>query len=665
MNFRFKDARVGPKLLLAFAVISGLTVGTALASIYSFSKVVRTERTFVNSALPAVELADRMSHTVERIDGIMAEARRSESLRELEERSTTIVVELAEMRHLMSQLRATTVLSETTIVDAHAAFQAFDGAIELELEQLERLRGLELTQRQAVRTLGSDISGLLDVLGPARVHANGELERLRMSRGDGQATTGALFEIVGELDNLTAFELRLKTVEDAVATLALGGSEGAISRARSIVSLNMRVLVRRAPDITDESLRAATGLGLSRVVASLNDEAGAFEVSRRVAELGRISRASAADSLATISVLRVLIDDLVTNATSLTQQAIAASRAAVSNGQNIVVGLATLSVLVSMLIVWIYVFRSVVTRLNLLTDVTRRLASGDLETTVPRLGHDELADMAAAVDHFKSNAVKLRDQEETLRRTNADLLQREADLERSNAELEQFAYLASHDLQEPLRMVASFCDLLQERYGDEIGDEGKQYVRYAVDGAERMRSLIDDLLRYSRVGQAEIPDEVVDLSACCENAVHALGPAIRENGARIEWDELPTVRGSESLINQVFQNLIGNSLKFRNEDPPVVRITSRRDDGAWTILVADNGVGIEDEHADRVFKIFQRLHRRDEVPGNGLGLSLCKRIVNLHGGEIGLETARGSGTTVRFSFPDFGARASEQVMEKR
>jgi light-regulated signal transduction histidine kinase (bacteriophytochrome) len=224
------------------------------------------------------------------------------------------------------------------------------------------------------------------------------------------------------------------------------------------------------------------------------------------------------------------------------------------------------------------------------------------------------------------------------------------ELERSNRDLEQFAYVASHDLQEPLRKVASFTQLLQKRYGGSLDERADQYIDFAVDGAKRMQRLIQDLLSFSRVGRTGVPREDVELEGVLTAALSELSERIEETGAEIVHDPMPVVHGERALLQQLFVNLVGNSLKFRDpERAPQVRIEVRSMRAHWEISVVDNGIGIDAQYAERVFVIFQRLHPREQYPGTGIGLSLVKRIVEYHKGRIWIEPAAGGGTIVRFT----------------
>ena len=233
-----------------------------------------------------------------------------------------------------------------------------------------------------------------------------------------------------------------------------------------------------------------------------------------------------------------------------------------------------------------------------------------------------------------------------------------ANLERSNRELEQFAYVASHDLQEPLRMVSSYTQLIERRYKDKLDQDGREFIAYAVDGANRMQRLIQDLLRYSRVTTRGQPFVAVDMRAALAEALENLQVAIAEAGAVVTDGDLPVVHGDRTQVVQVLQNLVGNGIKFRRAgQPPRVHVSAARsqeEPGFFTIKVTDNGIGIAATYYDRVFVIFQRLHTKREYPGTGIGLALCKRIIERHGGRIWIEPAPEQGTTVAFTLPALG-----------
>lgn len=228
---------------------------------------------------------------------------------------------------------------------------------------------------------------------------------------------------------------------------------------------------------------------------------------------------------------------------------------------------------------------------------------------------------------------------------------RDRELARSNAELEQFAYVASHDLQEPLRMVASYTELLAERYAGQLDERADKYIRYASEGARRMQQLINDLLAYARVGSRRREPAVVDAGLVLSLSLRNLEVAIREAQAVVGSGPLPLLRADAVQLGQVFQNLVGNAIKFRGSEPPRVQVSAERSGDRWRFSVSDNGIGFEMQFAERIFQVFQRLHERDRYPGNGIGLAITRKIVERQGGKVWAESEPGRGATFHFTWP--------------
>ncbi|HTJ38132.1 MAG TPA: ATP-binding protein [Dactylosporangium sp.] len=287
----------------------------------------------------------------------------------------------------------------------------------------------------------------------------------------------------------------------------------------------------------------------------------------------------------------------------------------------------------------------------------RRVAGGDYDYEIHTAGPPELTALASDVDTMRRRInADLTDVQEARRlveEANRMLEQQASELTRSNRDLEQFAYVASHDLQEPLRKVASFCQLLQRRYSGQLDERADQYIGFAVDGAQRMQRLINDLLAFSRIGRLTNGFADVDLNKVVLDASAQFDAQREATSAEIVFTDLPVVRGEEPLLGALFSNLIGNAIKFRRPDvPPRIVIDSRpADDGMVEITVEDNGIGIEPEFADKVFVIFQRLHAKETYPGTGIGLAIAKKIVEYHGGRIWIDPEYREGTLFRFTLP--------------
>jgi len=260
---------------------------------------------------------------------------------------------------------------------------------------------------------------------------------------------------------------------------------------------------------------------------------------------------------------------------------------------------------------------------------------------------DHLARLPAAVRRAQEEK-RLRDQR---RRAEEELAQKVAELARSNAELEQFAYVASHDLQEPLRMIANYTQLLAERYRGKLDEQADKYIAYSVDGATRMQTLIQDLLKFSRVGRQEIERRTTDCRAVVEQALKNLQAAVQESKAAVNWNGLPVLKVDSSQLAQVFQNLIANAIKFHGTEAPVIQIGAEEKNQEWVFTFSDNGIGIPTENWQDIFVIFRRLHTRAEYAGNGIGLSICKKIIERHRGKIWIEAQAQPGSCFKFTLP--------------
>ena len=335
--------------------------------------------------------------------------------------------------------------------------------------------------------------------------------------------------------------------------------------------------------------------------------------------------------------------------------------------QKNIFGIGGLIALVSLLIGWKSAETLLQPLLRLVAAVNRTGADNLVFTeTIP--GKDEISQLgkafSAMMGRLQQTLVSrdtLQQEVEMRRNTEVRLKNALVQLGRSNKELEQFAYVASHDLQEPLRMVSSFVQLLGDRYRNQLDDKARKYIHYAVDGAARMQILIQELLAFSRVSTRGLDFERINALTLLAQAEDNLKVAIAESAARITHDRLPMVLGDKAQLVQVFQNLIGNAIKFCKDGPPIISIGAEKQGDMWQFSIRDNGIGIDRQYAEKIFVIFQRLHTREEYPGTGIGLSLCKRIVERHGGTIWFESEVGKGTTFFFTLLDQDATRQNET----
>jgi len=296
-------------------------------------------------------------------------------------------------------------------------------------------------------------------------------------------------------------------------------------------------------------------------------------------------------------------------------------------------------------------------RIERLRKGTEMIGGGDLDHKVGTAARDEIGELSRAFDEMTAQLKDTTVSRDDLAKEVEERKLAEAELARSNADLEQFAYVASHDLQEPLRMVASYMQLLERRYKGKLDEDADEFIGYAVDGSRRMQKMINDLLAYSRVGTHGREFETTDSESAFEYALTNLEAAIEESEGVVTHDALPTVVADPTQLVQIFQNLIGNAIKFRGEAPPRVHVSAKREGGEWVFSVSDNGIGFDEKYSERAFVVFKRLHGA-EYSGTGIGLAVCKRIVERHGGRVWVSSEPGKGSTFYFTLPAAGGRAA-------
>jgi signal transduction histidine kinase len=328
----------------------------------------------------------------------------------------------------------------------------------------------------------------------------------------------------------------------------------------------------------------------------------------------------------------------------------------------VAVSLTALMLIAAAVALWRGLHRWVLSPIDRLGRQTRDIANGDTYKQILADGPMELAGLGRDVEAMR---LQIANQLARAEEIQEELRVRSDELARSNDDLQQFAYVASHDLSEPLRKVANFCQLLERQYGEQLDDKAKQYIAFAVDGAKRMQVLITDLLALSRVGRTTDEFAPIDLDRALTSAMSNLADRIASADATVErLTALPTVDGDQSLLTSLLENLVGNAVKYHREDvPPVVQISAELDTEArmWTFTVTDNGIGIDPQFAERIFAVFQRLHLRDRYGGTGIGLALCRKIVEFHGGRIWLDPVESTaGSTFRFTLPEGGLRAESR-----
>ncbi|MBG0567851.1 sensor histidine kinase [Actinoplanes aureus] len=502
--------------------------------------------------------------------------------------------------------------------------------------------------RQRIAALCVVVGVVLGVLGVFAVltgantnrHLDDVLDRVGPMRAAGETLNTALvdqetgvrgYAITGGMDNLRPYQKGLAEETEQLARIERLLRPGDEEIRTALVDVRSRAVTWRA-EVAEPVIQAAGS--------------GNLEKARQLVE-----QADTRD----FDQLRASVERMQGHIQTLRTESATAARDSSSTMVAIQIAAAAIIVLAGALLLFL-LDRLVSRPIVELANQVREVAAGDYDRHIASPnGSPDLVALSADIDRMRqqiaSELAEVRTARGQVEWVNQQLQSQAEELTRSNRDLEQFAYVASHDLQEPLRKVASFCQLLQRRYAGQLDDRADQYIAFAVDGAQRMQRLINDLLAFSRIGRLTSGFTEVDLAKVLGEVRSQLEQRAGES-AEITWSEMPTVEGEEPLLTTLFVNLIGNSLKFRRPDvPPVVRITAEREAGEWRVNVRDNGIGIEAEFADKVFVIFQRLHARDAYEGTGIGLAIVKKIVEYHGGRIWLDVDVPEGASIWFTLP--------------
>lgn len=629
---------------MAFAIVSVLTIASAATSLYVFRTVAVSSQADAERMTARTAIAAEINRRSEHVAFLTENARDKIRPVELLAAKVETIAEVALIRQLALKLPAEAHGLQAGISLDEAA-EDYGRNVEKLFDILHARRFVTSTLEGAVKAVRREIALSLDQLAIQSIIWTDQFTSGPQDAGGN--FTPSIGEPAGvkKLLRVNALVTRLQAIDSAVLVAGAAASRAGLGGARNRAALNLRDILRLVGQSDDPGLRAAMTATLTEIVAALNDTDGVFSMASAGIEIQSDIAAASNASLVAARALELATEGHVEQTALQVSESLIAAEKRLKNAEIIVISFTLLAFAASVLTVWLIVYQDIVRRAQRLIRAARRLAGGDLSIAVIADGGDELTDLALALELFRQNAQQVREQERALFSLNNSLT-------RKNEELEQFAFIASHDLQEPLRIVVSYSELLEQRYSAEMSDDAREFMGYSVDAARRMRSLIDDLLTYSRLNRNNAPPQrvaLMDVVAVAKNRVVIQG---EESAAIIDYKDLPDVQGIPMLLNTVFEALFDNAIKFAGDKHPTIQVTAAPEGDFWRITVSDNGIGIDDMQRDRIFRIFQRLHTRTEFSGNGVGLTICRRIVEMHGGEIHVESiGKSGGTAVSFTLP--------------
>ena len=654
---------VGLRLLLAFMAIAALSVGAAMVGWYSYNIIKSSQDRIIDDTVPAAQdalaLAEgsaylvALTSTLEQVDSFTELQIQADLLNQQGQYLQDLLVDLESHRFALNEV-AELRKNVPTLLD--------------HLSQIGQLlaRRIEHTQHQVehaeqITAVLINISAELEPLiinGYAKLHDGIDALSILLNADLAHQQTAANESLtqlqLNDVDLGQHIELSFhsKTLTYAINRLAQETDPQQVANIYDDFKLQLRSMARITAAIKPAQMRLTMAGFLQTLVQQLKNENNLF--TQRIAVLQTQEQINRLNKLNRniVTNLSAKVSTLVATATAATDHAFDQAQQTLQFSRVLLTVLAIAATVISLSILWFYVYKRIIRRLTDLSARTLRLSAGELDIEIEREGHDEIAQMATALQGFRDNARQLRQQEQLLQVQNRELLA-------TNQQLDQFTHAAAHDLQEPLRKTLMFSQLLEMNLGEHKSKDIQNHLDQIMASTQQMQALVQALLDFSRADKSELNLKLAALDRCVDMALDALLVRLDTSAAVIERDQLPSLTVDRLFVTQLYQNLISNALKFVEPGTqPNIRLTAEQEHGSWVLGVRDNGIGIESKYNEHIFMPFKRLHRRDDYDGSGIGLATCQKIVQRHGGKLWVESELGKGAHFKFTLAPASAKAA-------
>ena len=654
LKSKFRDG-IGRKLILSFSIILILTILSVLVATLSIKRIDASKNELTDSSIPALVVANQLSRIALEVvqDSLQMDA--VESVEELTIRYNSANLHIEELRVLLKLLKQYSI-SEPISIHVKELLDAFEANVDRRTYLISNLIKLRDKNDRDIASMLNAIEVLLDLTSVLKIEVDvAMLDQLSVVKSTADNFSRSKESFSDNINRLIEVDIyRVEAINQLIASLNEIRKD-----LQNIMSANNREIILSIQQEFDHILRGITRTIVKISKGNLRDEFGPhvstlIQYGQDTNDIfqGRIKILELSEELAEISnenlsLTQNINDDVLlisTEVNNYTKKSASTLDETVALSRNILIIIAIIAIAISLLIVWKVVYKNIISKLMKLSWVTKKLSNHELDIEIDLSGHNEFSDIAKALEALRENSIKREE-------LNRKLSEKSKQLERSNEDLTQFAYVASHDLQEPLRMVGSYVQLLDQRYKDKLDDEADKFINFAVEGCLRMQAMIKDLLIFSRVDSGDEAMQPICLDQMLNEVVSDLDVRIYESKATIKWDELSEVYAVPTQVRAVLSNLINNAMKYCSGHAPMIEINTKVLDGNVQIAVKDNGIGINDKYQEKIFVIFKRLHTRGEFSGTGIGLSICKKIIERHGGKIWLESKLGEGSTFYFTLP--------------
>ena len=649
---------VGGKLIMSVGIILLFTVLSVVIANMAISKIDNMQKHLTKDSLPALVDVNQISAIAINIikrSILMSQADSQELLNEENNKTKLLINKLVD--YLNSAKRYE--LPEELFTNVEEILYELENSV----HELYKVRSNKITQKEKVDSeisiLFSAIEVIEDKISLIKVNSNEEFLNNALknkNRYDPTKVKDSLQDQIYSMEMIANLILHTSELRKDLNIINGDIDIDKMLATQQEFNHSVRKIVRILIQDNKYQLRESIGNSVNMLIKVGQDSPDIFDERRQAIALkSKLDEISQKNILLTQQ-LNSAVFSLVNKVKINAEQASDNLHYTTINSRNLLFAIAFIALVLSLYISWQYVYREIVVKLASLSTITKNLSKNKFDIDINVKGEYELHDIEQALISL---------QEHSLKRIylNRKLALQSKKLKQSNEDLSQFAYIASHDLQEPLRMISSYVQLLNKKYHGKIDNNADQYIAYAVDGCVRMKNLIEGLLEYSRVESNNEEAVVIDCNQILQEVMQDLSVVVREKNAQIESQDLPDVSGVTSQIRMVFANIINNALKYCDKDIPMIDISYQLKDDMYEFTIKDNGIGINEKYQEKIFVIFKRLHSRAEYSGTGIGLSICKKVVEKHGGAISLKSNLGKGSSFIFTLPIASAGSIDQQEE--
>ena len=645
-----KTNSIGHKLILSFSIILLLTILSVIIAIYAINRIDKSEDVLTRSSIPALVAANKLSSTALDVIYNSNEMNTELSLNQLAKIKQLTLQKANQLLSVLETIKHNPLIHDQ-VLEVKDLLEQIQNNVVKRSEIIHSLIELDNKNIAELSIMSSAIDKIADIISLMEIDADtvfSEHISLLQNNNSIRPATRDIFTLIEKdfyrVEAITKLKSQLAQIHKDIKSISQTKESERVSSIQQEFDHELRGAVRTILRMPNDTNRNNIGEHINPLIKYGQDTPDVFQSRIEIIQLHNSLIQIEKNNLKLTNQLNKNVSGISASIKENTKNDSLALEKTISASSWTLIFIAIIAIVASISIVWFYIYKTIITKLMYLSSVAKQLSTGKHDTPIDISGNDELSNIAKALSSIKDYSLKQKEDTELIAEKSKQLL-------RSNEDLSQFAYVASHDLKEPLRMISSYVQLLSQKYSGQLEGDADRYIGYAVDGCIRMKILIDGLLKFSRIDSSEEEMIAVNVHNILKDVLFELELQILESNAKITWKDIPNIIASPSQVRTVFRNLISNSIKYCDRDIPEINISAIQSDDLVTISIEDNGIGIEDQYHKKIFTIFSRLHSREKYTGTGIGLSITKKIIDRHGGSIWLDSEPDTGTTFNFTFP--------------